>query len=71
MSITALGIDFGKALLYVCLMSGKPHQDAAVFENMETGHQQCSSFMCVSLPTYVYMLVNYKATNTKNCIKYF
>lgn len=45
MSITALGIDVGKAKLYVCLMSGKQYQDAAVFKNTEEGHQQLAQWL--------------------------
>lgn len=45
MSITALGIDVGKAKLYVCLMSGKQYQDAAVFENTEEGHHQLEQWL--------------------------
>lgn len=45
MSITALGIDVGKAKLYVCLMTGKQYQDAAVFENTEAGHQQLAQWL--------------------------
>ena len=45
MSIMALGIDVGKAKLYVCLMSGKQYQDAAVFENTEGGHQKLEQWL--------------------------
>ena len=45
MSITALGIDVGKAKLYVCLMTGKEHKDATVFNNTEEGHEQLAQWL--------------------------
>lgn len=45
MSRTVLGIDVGKAKLYVCLMTGKEYQDAAVFKNTEEGHQQLAQWL--------------------------
>jgi len=45
MSITAVGIDVGKAKLYACLMSGRQYQAASVFENTEEGHQQLAQWL--------------------------
>lgn len=45
MSIMALGIDVGKAKLYVCLMFDKRSQHSSVFDNTAEGHNQLVSWL--------------------------
>lgn len=45
MSITALGIDVGKANLHVCLTAHKERQGEAVFDNTAAGHQKLTTWL--------------------------